>query len=651
MNYLKKIIFISQIIIYSSYSFADNIYSKTWYQATSKNDSAAQYEIALAYNPLEENNEFGCGSNKFVLETNSKKRAICENKSEKKYIEFLTKSAKNAYPLAQTDLGLAYVEGKLVTKNVKEGLYWLEKAATPIPANAKFRVGEGTLWLNKEGKQYGVGKAHYYLGLLYEKGIDVKVDYTKAINHYEIASKSYDWGFYNIAQYQLYKLYKEKLKDPKKSLYWLEKMANRIGKFADPKTLSAQLTLAEYFLSGGQLDGSKSDKPNYEEAAKWLIKLNETSDIPSDIFKLGKLELAWLYLNGFGVKKDIQKATLFYKEAFSFKNAEKALNNQSLNYQFLYYVISLLYDTDSEPDLIKASEIMQTIFAGNVQDEKIFYKTLFNLYRNIPNWEVRNGNFQIQSLLKLAQYRGFVYGYYWDAQIKQNKTVEKLIDLNKKALSIEPNNPIMLYQLGTIYDFFIEDPKKAISYYQQAASMGYSKANYRLGVIYYLGKGVKQDYIQAWNYLNLAAEQGFFAASRFLISIDKTHPDFEKLTTLYVNHPQNYLTPTIIVNNEDWLNILNENNPTPKVIYHYTKHTNEGNGLKYYESCKAALTLAEEGDETAQDELIRQITRYKYFYCIPKKELIVKWIDNSNNSADEKEILKANFYKMTKQNN
>ncbi|WP_371807029.1 SEL1-like repeat protein [Snodgrassella communis] len=39
-----------------------------------------------------------------------------------------------------------------------------------------------------------------------------------------------------------------------------------------------------------------------------------------------------------------------------------------------------------------------------------------------------------------------------------------------------------------------------------AVAQNEAKAQYSLGVMYYLGKGVKQDYIKAFNYFQLAAE-------------------------------------------------------------------------------------------------------------------------------------------------
>ncbi len=47
-----------------------------------------------------------------------------------------------------------------------------------------------------------------------------------------------------------------------------------------------------------------------------------------------------------------------------------------------------------------------------------------------------------------------------------------------------------------------------ISKIEQAAKQGDAEAQLHLGVMYYLGKGVPQDYVRAYMWLNLAAGQG-----------------------------------------------------------------------------------------------------------------------------------------------
>jgi TPR repeat protein len=673
MGNIKLLSLFSICCFFSSYTSAETISQKIWSSAINNKDGLAQYYVAQAYNPLIENDDWDCRSHQFYLESKDKKLAGCHNKSAEKYIEFLTKSAKNLYPLAQTDLGIAYIEGKLVAKDIKKGIYWLEKAASPIPDKAKFSVGEGTLWLNKEGRESGVGEAQYVLGTLYDDGVDVKADYNKAIMYYKKASKSYDWGFYGKAQYKLYLLYKNKINDPKKMLYWLEQTATHI-KYN--KALDAPMELVDYFLNGGQIDGSKSEQPNYPWATKWLIEFVDYDLISNKTRQKIALQLAWHYLVGLGIEKDPKEAAKYYCLGMGTNLDIQPSDKQTLQNQFLLNVIQPIYNNltdsykfdyreemeeyhseelknrntkiDNENQLYanNANNIMAKIFGDNLKDEEIFYIEFQKGIKKQMGWGLDDGYFS--PLLTLAQKRGLAYGFYREAENMKGKSVDELINLYQSALQLEPTNPKILYQFGTLYDFVIQDVDTAMSYYKQAADLNYSIANYRLGVLYFLGKGVKQNYHEAWRYLDLAAQQQYVPAQDFLITIDKSHPEFDWLITQYIDHPQDYHSPTVIVDGKDWLQIQHENNPTPKITYHFTKHNFKGKGFEIYDGCNAAIALATQGDRTVQQDLVKRLNS-NHFTCTANQELMYSWIDNSHNDDQKKQFLKAKYYQFTKQ--
>jgi uncharacterized protein len=54
------------------------------------------------------------------------------------------------------------------------------------------------------------------------------------------------------------------------------------------------------------------------------------------------------------------------------------------------------------------------------------------------------------------------------------------------------------------------DPEAA-KWYREAADHGLALAQLELGMVYFIGQGVLQDYVQAYAWLNLAAAQ--FSAS------------------------------------------------------------------------------------------------------------------------------------------
>ena len=57
-----------------------------------------------------------------------------------------------------------------------------------------------------------------------------------------------------------------------------------------------------------------------------------------------------------------------------------------------------------------------------------------------------------------------------------------------------------------------QDYTQAVQWYRKAAEQGDAKAQYNLGVMYDNGQGVRQDYTQAVQWYRKAAEQGYAKA-------------------------------------------------------------------------------------------------------------------------------------------
>jgi TPR repeat protein len=67
------------------------------------------------------------------------------------------------------------------------------------------------------------------------------------------------------------------------------------------------------------------------------------------------------------------------------------------------------------------------------------------------------------------------------------------------------------YNLGIMYDIgrgVSQDYVEAVKWYRLAAEQGYSNAQYNLGDMYRKGQGVPQDYAEAVKWYRLSAEQG-----------------------------------------------------------------------------------------------------------------------------------------------
>ena len=89
-------------------------------------------------------------------------------------------------------------------------------------------------------------------------------------------------------------------------------------------------------------------------------------------------------------------------------------------------------------------------------------------------------------------------------------------ELIKKA---EQGDANAQFNLGVCYYFgksVVQNYKEAVKWYTKAAEQGDAAAEYNLGVFYYRGEGVPQDYNEAVKWWTKAADQGNEAAQRAL---------------------------------------------------------------------------------------------------------------------------------------
>ena len=92
---------------------------------------------------------------------------------------------------------------------------------------------------------------------------------------------------------------------------------------------------------------------------------------------------------------------------------------------------------------------------------------------------------------------------------------EDATDIRKLA---EQGDANAQYDLGIMYDIgrgVPQDYKEAARWYRKAAEQGVAFAQSMLGLMYYKGRGVPQDYIRTYAWLNLAASQGHTDAAEF----------------------------------------------------------------------------------------------------------------------------------------
>jgi TPR repeat protein len=67
-----------------------------------------------------------------------------------------------------------------------------------------------------------------------------------------------------------------------------------------------------------------------------------------------------------------------------------------------------------------------------------------------------------------------------------------------------------------------QDHQEAVRWYRLAADQGYADAQYNLGVMYYKGQGVPQDYGEAHMWLNLATSRASGADAKLYAEVRDT---------------------------------------------------------------------------------------------------------------------------------
>ena len=75
----------------------------------------------------------------------------------------------------------------------------------------------------------------------------------------------------------------------------------------------------------------------------------------------------------------------------------------------------------------------------------------------------------------------------------------------------ERGNTVAQFNVGLMYyegQGVGQDYARAAEWFQRAADQGYAKAQYDLGAMYGVGKGVKRDFVEAYMWLDLCAASG-----------------------------------------------------------------------------------------------------------------------------------------------
>lgn len=230
---------------------------------------------------------------------------------------------------------------------------------------------------------------------------------------------------------------------------------------------------------------------NNIELLERLAKLGD----PHACFKLGDI-----YLNGENVIKDVNKAKLWF---------EKSANN---GLPIAMWQLGNMYRdglAGAPPSLtIAISWYEKAAAAGNIKALLSLGEIYRGWYGIAPNYDKAMGFY-----IKAAGF-GSLEAEYQMARLITNNLVDKkkyAVNINTIMTSLQQAaNTGNLDAMVGLGDYYMQKPnlKLALEYYNKAAQQHFAPALLRLGLLYFSGEGVLQNYKLAMEFFMQAAQLG-----------------------------------------------------------------------------------------------------------------------------------------------
>ena len=161
---------------------------------------------------------------------------LCVANASEPFSEFMLSRARSGNLTAQYDLGVAYIEGNGVAKNVKEGQYWLEKCASKGHAAAQGYLGDIYYYIHHDPKQAchwwqkasdgGDLDMTFNLSIMYRDGNGVPKDMAKSVSLLRKGAEAgHAVSMFNLANY--YTRGDGVPRDERTALSWYTKAADK----------------------------------------------------------------------------------------------------------------------------------------------------------------------------------------------------------------------------------------------------------------------------------------------------------------------------------------------------------------------------------------------------------------------------------------
>jgi len=242
--------------------------------------------------------------------------------------------------------------------------------------------------------------------------------------------------------------------------------------------------------------------------------------------------LGYMYYNGIGVQKDIQKSFEYYILAYEkgevnlannighiyhydFKDDDNAIKyyNDAIAHQNYIgkYNLAQLYLTNTRYNVSVDTilELLEDAGSNNIPDAYYSLGILYdsgslvekNMEKSFEYFKKGAALNEINSL--------FVLGCYYKNGLHVKKNCKKAIHYLKKAIDLGDHRA--MFELADMYEKTTKDPMDKLlirALYIKSSKKGNSDAMFKLGHIYRFGKCVKIDEDKALRYYNRAAKKG-----------------------------------------------------------------------------------------------------------------------------------------------
>lgn len=237
------------------------------------------------------------------------------------------------------------------------------------------------------------------------------------------------------------------------------------------------------------------DKEKYDKAIYWYSKAAEFDN--SDAYN----GLGLCYLQGNGVKKDVNKAKSLFEKAF--KKGSYYAECKLISYYYNDHMVELLTNAASKGNFIAEYELGKYYMHDCLSFETCSTINRRNTYKAFE-WLMKSAEHEYAP----AEYEiGLFYEKGEDPCIRNlEKSYYWLLRAAKQG------NSMAMFAIGRLYSNGLDDItpnyEKAFEYFLMAANAGVKEAQYRVGIALKYGKYVKADKKLAYKYLYAAAEQG-----------------------------------------------------------------------------------------------------------------------------------------------